>query len=168
MRIVDQGDVGGGDDLAGPPREHGPTFEDRLAVERPADDRQQAPGHERVEHDGEPLGRGLDGAEEPRRASRRVVRGGDILCRLGGEEFVIVMANASTEIAAKVAERTRSAIQEEPFVIDQAGRKISITVSIGVAGRGPDGDADSLYRRADRALYRSKSEGRNRVTADAA
>jgi two-component system cell cycle response regulator len=99
---------------------------------------------------------------------RRVVRGGDILCRLGGEEFVIVMANASTEIAAKVAERTRSAIQEEPFVIDQAGRKISITVSIGVAGRGPDGDADSLYRRADRALYRSKSEGRNRVTADAA
>jgi len=99
---------------------------------------------------------------------RRVVRGGDLLCRLGGEEFIIVMANASTEIAAKVAERTRSAIQQEPFVIDKTGRTISITVSIGVAGRGPDGDPDSLYRRADRALYRSKSEGRNRVTADAA
>jgi two-component system cell cycle response regulator len=99
---------------------------------------------------------------------RRVIRGGDLLCRLGGEEFVIVMTNASIEVAAKVAERTRSAIQEEPFVIDKTGRTIPITVSIGVAGRGPDGDPDSLYRRADRALYRSKSEGRNRVTADAA
>ncbi|WP_158815071.1 PleD family two-component system response regulator [Methylocapsa sp. S129] len=99
---------------------------------------------------------------------RGVIRGGDLLCRLGGEEFVIVMPNSSLEIAAKVAERTRSAIQEEPFVIDSAGRTISITVSIGIAGRGPDSDPDSLYRRADRALYRSKSEGRNRVTADAA
>jgi two-component system cell cycle response regulator len=99
---------------------------------------------------------------------RRVIRAGDLLCRLGGEEFVIVMPNSSIEVATKVAERTRSAIQEEPFVIDNAGRTIPITVSIGVAGRGPDGDPDSLYRRADRALYRSKSEGRNRVTADAA
>jgi two-component system, cell cycle response regulator len=45
---------------------------------------------------------------------------------------------------------------------------VPITVSVGVAGRGSDADPDSLYRRADRALYRSKSEGRNRVTADAA
>jgi two-component system cell cycle response regulator len=99
---------------------------------------------------------------------RRVIRGADLLCRLGGEEFVIVMPNVSLDIATKVAERTRSAIQEEPFVIDKAGQTISITVSIGVAGRGPDSDPDSLYKRADRALYRSKSEGRNRVTADAA
>jgi two-component system cell cycle response regulator len=99
---------------------------------------------------------------------RRVIRGGDLLCRLGGEEFVIAMPNVSLEAAMKVAERTRSAIEEEPFVIDEAGRKIAITVSIGMAGPGPEGDPDSLYRRADRALYRSKSEGRNRVTADAA
>jgi two-component system cell cycle response regulator len=99
---------------------------------------------------------------------RRVIRGGDLLCRLGGEEFVIVMPNSSVEIAAKVAERTRSAIEGEPFVIDKAGTTIPITVSVGVAGRGPGSDPDSLYRRADRALYRSKSEGRNRVTADAA
>jgi two-component system cell cycle response regulator len=99
---------------------------------------------------------------------RKVIRGGDLLCRLGGEEFVIVMPDLSVEIAAKVAERTRSAIQSEPFVIDRAGRAIPVTVSIGVAGRGRDNDPDSLYRRADRALYRSKSEGRNRVTADAA
>jgi two-component system cell cycle response regulator len=99
---------------------------------------------------------------------RRVVRGGDLLCRLGGEEFVIVMPNVGIEVAAKIAERTRTAIEEEPFVIDKAGRSIPITVSVGVAGRGADSDPDSLYRRADRALYRSKSEGRNRVTADAA
>jgi two-component system, cell cycle response regulator len=99
---------------------------------------------------------------------RRVIRGGDLLCRLGGEEFVIVMPNSSVEIASKVAERTRSAIQQEPFIIDKEGKTIPITVSVGVAGRGPDNDPDSLYRRADRALYRSKSEGRNRVTADAA
>jgi two-component system, cell cycle response regulator len=79
-----------------------------------------------------------------------------------------VMPDLSVEIAAKVAERTRSAIQSEPFIIDRAGRAIPVTVSIGVAGRGRDNDPDSLYRRADRALYRSKSEGRNRVTADAA
>ena len=100
--------------------------------------------------------------------SVRVVRGGDLLCRLGGEEFVIAMPNLSLEAAMKVAERTRSAIEEEPFVIDRDGRTIVVTVSIGVAGPGADGDPDSLYRRADRALYRSKSEGRNRVTADAA
>ena len=99
---------------------------------------------------------------------RRIIRGGDLLCRLGGEEFVIVMPNASVELATRVAERTRSAIETEPFVIDRSGRTIPITVSVGVAGRGRDSDADSLYRRADRALYRSKSEGRNRVTADAA
>jgi len=99
---------------------------------------------------------------------RRVIRGGDLLCRLGGEEFVIAMPNVSLEAAMKVAERTRSAIEEEPFVIDETGRKIAITVSIGVAGPGSEGDPDSLYRRADRALYRSKSDGRNRVTADAA
>jgi two-component system cell cycle response regulator len=99
---------------------------------------------------------------------RRVIRGGDLLCRLGGEEFVIVMPNSSLEIAAKVAERTRSAIEGEPFVIDQKGTTIPITVSVGVAARGSENNPDSLYRRADRALYRSKSEGRNRVTADAA
>ena len=65
---------------------------------------------------------------------RRVVRGGDLLCRLGGEEFVIVMPNVPIEVAAKIAERTRTAIQQEPFVIDKAGRRIPITVSVGVAG----------------------------------
>jgi two-component system, cell cycle response regulator len=99
---------------------------------------------------------------------RRVIRGGDLLCRLGGEEFIIVMPNVSLDVAQKVAERARASIEEAPFVIDKTGQSISVTVSIGIAERGRDADAEALYRRADRALYRSKAEGRNRVSAEAA
>ncbi|MGA2493046.1 MAG: PleD family two-component system response regulator [Roseiarcus sp.] len=99
---------------------------------------------------------------------RGIIRGGDLLCRLGGEEFVIVMPNVEVSAAARIAERARQAIGQEPFVIDAGGRAIPVTTSIGVAERGPDDDTSTLYRRADRALYRAKSEGRNRVSADAA
>jgi len=99
---------------------------------------------------------------------RGIIRGGDLLCRLGGEEFVIVMPNVAVAAAARIAERARLTIEQEPFVIEGGGRAIPVTASIGVAERGPDDDSGSLYRRADRALYRAKSEGRNRVSADAA
>jgi two-component system cell cycle response regulator len=99
---------------------------------------------------------------------RGIIRGGDLLCRLGGEEFVIVMPNVEVRAAARIAERARQAIGQEPFVIDAGGRAIPVTTSIGVAERGPDDDTSTLFRRADRALYRAKSEGRNRVSADAA
>jgi two-component system cell cycle response regulator len=99
---------------------------------------------------------------------RHVIRGGDLLCRLGGEEFVVVMPNVSLDVARKVAERARVSIEQAPFVIDKTGRAIRVTVSIGLAERGRDAEAEALYQRADRALYRSKAEGRNRVTADAA
>jgi len=99
---------------------------------------------------------------------RGIIRGGDLLCRLGGEEFVIVMPNVELSAAARIAERACQAIWQEPFVIDAGGRAIPVTTSIGVAERGPSDDTSSLYRRADRALYRAKSEGRNRVSADAA
>ncbi|MGD0762961.1 MAG: PleD family two-component system response regulator [Roseiarcus sp.] len=99
---------------------------------------------------------------------RGIVRGGDLLCRLGGEEFVIVMPGVNVHAAARIAERARLAIQQEQFVIDKSGRMIPVTVSIGLAERDAEGDAGSLYRRADRALYRAKEEGRNRVSADAA
>ena len=99
---------------------------------------------------------------------RGIIRGGDLLCRLGGEEFVIVMPNVEVGAAARIAERARRTIEQEPFVIDAGGRAIPVTASVGVAERGPDDDSGSLFRRADRALYRAKSEGRNRVSADAA
>ncbi len=99
---------------------------------------------------------------------RGIIRGGDLLCRLGGEEFVIVMPNVDVNAAQRIAERARLAIEQEHFAIDGSARAIPVTASIGVAERGPDDDSGSLYRRADRALYRAKSEGRNRVSADAA
>ena len=99
---------------------------------------------------------------------RGIIRGGDLLCRLGGEEFVIVMPGVAVQAATRIAERARLAIQQEQFVISGSGRMIPVTVSIGLAERGPDDDAGSLYRRADRALYRAKAAGRNRVSADAA
>lgn len=99
---------------------------------------------------------------------RKVIRTSDLICRLGGEEFVIVMPDTSLEIAVKVAERVRWEIEKNHFPISDDSRAIEITVSIGLAERGRDFEPDGLFRRADRALYRSKSGGRNRVCADAA
>ena len=98
---------------------------------------------------------------------RAIVRGGDLLCRLGGEEFVIVMPNVAAPLARRIAERARLAVEQEPFIIDSAGKSIPVTVSIGLAECEPASDAVSLYKRADKALYRAKSEGRNRVCVDA-
>jgi two-component system cell cycle response regulator len=99
---------------------------------------------------------------------RGIIRGGDLLCRLGGEEFVIVMPGVNAQAASRIAERARQAIQQEAFVMAATGQQIPITASIGLAERREDTNPHELYRRADQALYRSKSEGRNRVTADAA
>ncbi|HMK89228.1 MAG TPA: PleD family two-component system response regulator [Methylocystis sp.] len=102
------------------------------------------------------------------RRMRRVVRNADLVCRLGGEEFVIVMQDTPLPAACRIAERIRSAVQSEPFKIDAAGTTIPVTTSIGLAERGGDANPDALLRRADKALYHSKNEGRNRVTASAA
>jgi two-component system cell cycle response regulator len=99
---------------------------------------------------------------------KKEVRGADLICRLGGEEFVIVMPETPLETAAKIAERLRRTIESEKFTFDASGRSAAVTTSIGLAERGHDANADALLRRADKALYRSKSAGRNRVTATAA
>ena len=99
---------------------------------------------------------------------RGIIRGGDLLCRLGGEEFVIVMPNVNVVAASRIAERARRAIEQEGFIVDKVGTIVTVTASIGVAEQAEDKDAHQLYRRADQALYRSKADGRNRVTAAAA
>jgi len=99
---------------------------------------------------------------------RSVVRSADLFCRLGGEEFVIVMLDTPLVLACRIAERVRCAVESEPFKIDASGRALPITVSIGLAERGSEANPDALVRRADKALYDSKSAGRNRVTASAA
>jgi two-component system cell cycle response regulator len=100
---------------------------------------------------------------------RKNVRGIDLACRLGGEEFVVVMPDTDAGVASIVAERIRSRVAGEPFAIHKGARAIDITVSIGMAQRQPgDADADILVKRADQALYRAKRDGRNRVVLDAA
>ena len=99
---------------------------------------------------------------------QETVRSGDLICRLGGEEFVVVMPGADAAEAARIAERARRTTESREFLVDGAAGSVSITVSIGLAEWRENWNTAELYRRADRALYLSKSAGRNRVTQDAA
>jgi two-component system cell cycle response regulator len=99
---------------------------------------------------------------------KRVVRGADLMCRFGGEEFVVIMPDTRLSVAALVGERIRAAVAGAPFPIEQGARAIAVTVSIGIAESAGDDTPEALFHRADRALYQSKNSGRNRVTAAAA
>ncbi|KSV69471.1 PleD family two-component system response regulator [Ensifer adhaerens] len=100
---------------------------------------------------------------------RTTVRGADLACRFGGEEFIVVMPDTSAEMAAGVAERLRTIIESLPFAIPQADGPLKVTASMGIATLRPGSDtAEALLKRADTALYQAKHEGRNRVVAAAA
>jgi diguanylate cyclase (GGDEF)-like protein len=89
------------------------------------------------------------------------VRGEDVVCRFGGEEFCVVMPGADREAARQRAEMIRASVMVMPL----AGSKIGpVTVSVGVAatGKGLTGSAQ-LLKAADEALYEAKQNGRNRV-----
>lgn len=99
---------------------------------------------------------------------QRSIRGIDLACRYGGEEFVVLMPDTNQQRAGNIGERIRSAIGDVPFVMEN-GLEVSITVSIGVAMNELAGDTpQSVLRRADQALYRAKETGRDRVVFDAA
>ena len=99
---------------------------------------------------------------------RKSIRGIDLACRYGGEEFVVVMPETDLAVATMVAERLRRRIASEPFPIQQGAHGIEVTISIGIAALGRDDTAASVLKRADQALYRAKRDGRNRVVPDAA
>ena len=99
---------------------------------------------------------------------KAAVRDVDLLCRLGGEEFIVAMPDLPLRVGNLVAERLRLAIASIPFMLGSSGRDLDITVSIGLAERGPDSALSGLLKRADLALYRSKTMGRNRVSTEAA
>ncbi|HWB45754.1 MAG TPA: PleD family two-component system response regulator [Hyphomicrobiaceae bacterium] len=99
---------------------------------------------------------------------RRHTRAADLACRLGGEEFVIVMPDATRDGAFRMGERLRASIAGEPFGID-GGTQINVTTSVGIATfDGRDDTLETLLKRADDALYAAKREGRNKVVYDAA
>src|SRR5208283_3501071 len=79
---------------------------------------------------------------------KRSIRGIDLACRYGGEEFVVVMPETEMAVAAMVAERLRRRIATEPFAIQQGTRSVSVTISIGIATlRGRKDNAASLLKR---------------------
>ena len=99
---------------------------------------------------------------------RKSIRGIDLACRYGGEEFVVVMPETDMAVATMVAERLRRRIASEPFPIQKGTRTLDVTISIGIAALAPDDDAAAVIKRADQALYRAKRDGRNRVVPYAA
>ncbi len=100
---------------------------------------------------------------------RSTVRGADLACRYGGEEFVVVMPDTPKELAASVAERLRAIVEDTPFYVRSIDTELSITASLGIAtSSGAFGAPDEILKQADRALYEAKHAGRNRVVAAAA
>jgi two-component system cell cycle response regulator len=88
-------------------------------------------------------------------------RAGDVLGRWGGEEFLLVLPNTDLDEAALAAERMRASVAEAPITVEHT--ELVVTLSGGCASDAL-GNVDALVSRADEALYRSKSEGRNRIS----
>ncbi|RFC65263.1 PleD family two-component system response regulator [Fulvimarina endophytica] len=95
------------------------------------------------------------------------VRASDLSCRMGGEEFAVLLQNADDRMARTMAERFRLAVEARPFSMSD-GVDVNLTVSAGVAIYPANGsDATGLLRAADEALYKAKHEGRNRIAVAA-
>jgi diguanylate cyclase (GGDEF)-like protein len=92
----------------------------------------------------------------------KLIRSNDFFARSGGEEFVLILSGAPEKNAYEVAERVRATIEGYGFIYE--GQQIPVTVSLGVATRKDELDWDIMMDRADKALYRSKQSGRNKVT----
>jgi len=95
---------------------------------------------------------------------RDQLRNTDYVGRYGGEEFIVVLPETEKEIAARLAERIRQAVQDEPFSGESSVPGGCLTVSIGLAACPVDAvDVERMVSMAERALYQAKHEGRNRV-----
>ncbi|MFA6505420.1 MAG: histidine kinase N-terminal 7TM domain-containing protein [Treponemataceae bacterium] len=100
-------------------------------------------------------------------ACRSVLRSSDILCRYGGEEFVILFAEASPEAAAEIAERLRLKIEKSTIYFDSVS--FNVTASFGIAGseNGPKETLNDYLKKIDIAMYQAKEAGRNRIQISA-
>ena len=100
-------------------------------------------------------------------AARRIDatrRAEDLLCRYGGEEFVLLLPHADLAQASTYAERVRSAVAATPF--ETMGEPLTVTISAGVACHRFGEPVEALVKRADQAMYRAKEGGRNRVVTE--
>jgi len=89
------------------------------------------------------------------------LRGSDMLFRIGGEEFVILLSDTNMAGAELLAERIRSSIERHTLVFDM--ETINVTVSLGVSALLKEDAASAFIKRADTAMYKAKNTGRNRV-----
>jgi len=95
-------------------------------------------------------------------ALRVRIRKSDVLARIGGEEFALVMLGTQPPGAWVVLERLRERVAA--LRVSAGGREVACTISIGMTDRvETDADWTTLYKRADQALYAAKARGRNRV-----
>lgn len=98
---------------------------------------------------------------------RALVRDHDVIGRLGGDELAILLDGAAEELAISIAEAIRAIISEKPILLSSGGCELMISISCGVAQAYPGIGREELMRRADEALYRAKSDGRDRVAISA-
>jgi diguanylate cyclase (GGDEF)-like protein len=92
---------------------------------------------------------------------RGAIRASDILCRWGGEEFLVILRDCPQDQAAAIAEKIRRAVAGQITV--HGSDSIQTTASVGVTPIRPDEDMEDILRRADEALYLAKANGRNRI-----
>lgn len=93
----------------------------------------------------------------------KLIRGNDFFVRAGGEEFALLLLGSPPKQAEEIGERIRATIEGHTFVFE--GKKIPVTISIGIAFKNEhDQGWEFIYERADKALYHSKNNGRNRVS----
>jgi len=98
------------------------------------------------------------------RCIREQLRGSDVMARFGGDEFIVLLPETSNKGALEMAERIRKAIEVSRF--DVRSGDTNITVSLGIASYPEDGgNLDVILDKADKAMYRAKQRGRNRVIA---
>jgi diguanylate cyclase (GGDEF)-like protein/PAS domain S-box-containing protein len=87
----------------------------------------------------------------------------DVVARVGGEEFAVLLPSSTLAGAAAVAERLRQLFESQPLVFEGAAIPVTLSAGIAAVEAGDNIDLDTLIKRADRALYAAKANGRNRV-----
>ena len=91
------------------------------------------------------------------------IRVTDLVARYGGDEFIIMLVDIPNEKVLTIAQRIRSSIEEEKFTTPE-GKTFNTNISIGIAESYNDSTLETLIKKADQALYRSKNLGRNTVS----
>ena len=97
----------------------------------------------------------------------RETKGRDYIARIGGEEFIVILPNTSYSAALKVANTIRQKIEQSALKVRNQNHRLRLTVSIGVAIYQLGEPEETLFERADKALYLAKKQGRNRVKGEA-